>query len=93
MSEAAPSKQRGRKPTNRVGQKLGFYTVLEDSGKRQNGNVVWVMRCQCGRIQERTFRRNGIPGSVPMCPECAGAKRAHARKMKRLRSEFFEDGS
>lgn len=33
-----------------VGQKYNFLTVLEDSGKRQCGAVIWKCQCECGNI-------------------------------------------
>jgi len=31
-----------------TGQRFGRLTVLYDTGKRKNGNVVWHCRCDCG---------------------------------------------
>ena len=37
------------KPKNLIGQKFNRLTVLEDTGKRKNGSVVWLCRCDCFR--------------------------------------------
>jgi len=34
------------------GQKFSRLTVLEDSGKRRKGRVVWLCRCDCGNLAE-----------------------------------------
>ena len=35
---------------NLIGQTFGELTVLEDSGERQNRNVLWKCQCSCGNI-------------------------------------------
>lgn len=40
------------KPKNLIGQKFNRLTVLEDTGKRKNGSVVWLCRCDCGNLCE-----------------------------------------
>ena len=40
------------KPKNIIGQKFNRLTVLEDTGKRKNGSVVWLCKCDCGNICE-----------------------------------------
>ena len=35
-----------------TGQQFGRLTVIEDTGRRNNGNVVWRCRCSCGKIIE-----------------------------------------
>lgn len=33
-----------------TGQKIGYLTVLEDSGKRYDNKVIWKCLCECGNI-------------------------------------------
>lgn len=40
------------KKLNRVGQKFGRLTVIEDSGRRKNGCVAWECKCDCGNLVE-----------------------------------------
>ena len=40
------------KSKNLIGQKFNRLTVLEDTGKRKNGSVVWLCKCDCGNICE-----------------------------------------
>lgn len=40
------------KPKNLIGQKFNRLTVLADTGKRKNGSVVWLCKCDCGNLCE-----------------------------------------
>lgn len=40
------------KPKNLIGQKFNRLTVLKDTGKRKNGSVVWLCKCDCGNLCE-----------------------------------------
>lgn len=40
------------KPKNIIGQKFNRLTVLEDTGKRKNGSVIWLCQCDCGNTCE-----------------------------------------
>lgn len=45
-----------------TGQQFGYLTVIEDTGERSNGNVVWLCECQCGnkkKIRAGDLYRNG----------------------------------
>ena len=35
-----------------MGKKFNRLTVIEDTGKRKNGSVVWLCRCDCGNLCE-----------------------------------------
>lgn len=41
---------RARAKTELIGQKIGFLTILGDSGKRQGTNIVYKCLCDCGNI-------------------------------------------
>jgi len=40
------------KPKNLIGKKFNRLTVIEDTGKRKNGSVVWLCQCDCGKFCE-----------------------------------------
>lgn len=40
------------KPIDLTGKKFGRLTVIEDTGKRKNGQVVWLCKCECGNETE-----------------------------------------
>lgn len=40
------------KPKNLIGKKFNRLTVIEDTGKRKNGSVVWLCQCDCGQFCE-----------------------------------------
>lgn len=33
-----------------IGQVFGKLTVIEDSGERRNGGIIWICKCECGSI-------------------------------------------
>lgn len=37
-----------------TGQRFGQLTVLSDTGKRKNGRVIWLCKCDCGQEVERS---------------------------------------
>lgn len=39
-----------RNTKNLIGQKFGELTVIQDSGERQNRNILWICKCSCGNI-------------------------------------------
>ncbi|MCD7751781.1 MAG: hypothetical protein LUI10_08615 [Lachnospiraceae bacterium] len=42
------------------GCRIGNLTVMNDSGERKNGYIVWNCRCDCGsmvRVDKRTLER------------------------------------
>lgn len=40
-----------------TGKQFGYHTALEPTAKRQGSNVIWKMKCVCGRIIEKqTYR-------------------------------------
>lgn len=59
--------QQGKKNLNDLsGQHFGFLTVLKDTGKRQNKNVVWLCKCVCGNETE-VLTTNLRDGSTKSC--------------------------
>ena len=40
------------KARNLIGQKFNRLTVLEDTGKRKNGSIIWLCQCDCGNLCE-----------------------------------------
>ena len=42
----------GRPIVNRIGQRFGKLIVINDSGKRKIGRVIWLCKCDCGNITE-----------------------------------------
>lgn len=42
----------GGRKIDMTGQKFGRYTVLNDSGRRCRGEVLWTCRCECGNTRE-----------------------------------------
>lgn len=55
-----------------TGQRFGHFTALYPIDKRDNsGYVVWVMRCDCGNIEERSLHNVGsCYKKNHMCHEC-----------------------
>lgn len=49
----------GSKPKDITGQKIGRLTVIEDTGKRNETNVVWKCQCDCGNFIETSSRNLG----------------------------------
>lgn len=51
---------------NLTGKKFGRLTVIEDSGKRSGGKVVWLCLCDCGN--KKLVRSNNlISGNTKSC--------------------------
>ena len=48
-----------------AGQRFGFLTVIEDSGERRRGSVVWRCRCDCGN--EKLISTSSLAGGVKSC--------------------------
>lgn len=51
-----------------IGQQFGYLTVIEDSGERADGSVVWFCKCKCGntkKIRARDLKRKG--GGTKSC--------------------------
>lgn len=81
-----------------TGQKFGRLTALYPTDKREGkGYIVWVMKCDCGNIEERSLHslnaRSGIHGrrkkKIPMCCECrekynSTSKQTHGDSKTRL---------
>lgn len=62
-------------PKMQIGDKYGYLTIIEDSGRRdKNGNVIWKCQCDCGNL---IFRRaDVITRSLIMgCTISCGCKR------------------
>ena len=47
-------------------QKFGFLTVIKDSGKRKNHQIVWLCECECGNKTE-VITTNLVNGSTKSC--------------------------
>ena len=57
----------GKKNINDLtGQIFGFLTVVKDTGKRQNKNVIWLCKCKCGNETE-VITSNLHDGSTQSC--------------------------
>lgn len=42
-------------PIMQIGDKYGYLTIIEDSGRRgKNGDVIWKCQCECGNIVHRS---------------------------------------
>lgn len=42
--------QKQRSTKNLIGKKFGKLTVIEDSGERYDKNIIWLCKCDCGRL-------------------------------------------
>ena len=51
---------------NRIGERFGKLTVIEDTGKRENGKVVWKCQCDCGNFCE-VSSNSLITGNTKSC--------------------------
>jgi len=49
-----------------TGQKFGRLTVIEKTGKRLCGHIVWKCQCECGNIAE-VMGRNLLTGHTKSC--------------------------
>ena len=65
-----------------IGQKFGRLTVLEDTGKRKKGRIVWLCRCDCGR-ETNVMGDNLSRGHTQSCG-CLQAEAA-SRNIKEFR--------
>lgn len=59
------------KPKDRAGEVYGALTIIGPTEKRaNNGEVVWLCRCECGKQVERlqtTLIRSVKLGFIPSC--------------------------
>lgn len=51
-------------------QTRGHLTALYPSGAYEDGQTVWVWRCQCGKLLHKPLSAVGY-GGMTMCPDCA----------------------
>lgn len=75
------------KSTNLAGYTVGQLTVVEDSGKRQGGSVLWRCRCTCGGEILLT-RGKILSGSVTDCG-CVPHPRSERGKLEDLTGKTF----
>lgn len=58
-------------PKMQIGDKYGYLTIVEDSGRRRsNGEVVWKCQCECGNIVHRStdsIMQSVVKGCVISC--------------------------
>ncbi len=47
-------KKRSHRFIDRTGQQFDYLTVIKDTGKLKHHCAVWLCRCRCGKIVERT---------------------------------------
>ena len=55
-----------------VGKRFGWLTVIEDTGKRKNGFVVWICQCDCGGLKE--VRTTSLRAGATKSCGCYGRK-------------------
>lgn len=67
------------KPKNQLeGKPFGRWTVVSDSGKRDRGNILWNVRCECGT--ERVMRADNLKAGKSLSCGCLEAELSAARK-------------
>lgn len=67
----------GRKQ-NWTGKTQGKLTVLSESGRDAQGNVLWLCRCECGA--EVTKSNNSLKGGVKSCSAACGVAESNAAR-------------
>ena len=68
------------KPKNIIGKKFNRLTVLEDTGKRKNGSVIWLCQCDCGNICE--INGGGLTRTNHPIKSCGCLKKETDKKPK-----------
>lgn len=63
---AAGKEQGIKNKKDLVGQTFGYLTVIKDTGKRENRNVIWLCQCKCGNETE-VLTTNLQNGSTKSC--------------------------
>lgn len=83
------------------GEKYGLLTALHPVG-RQNGNVLWLLQCECGRLAQRTLgslNTSRKKHQEPQCTEClvelrrGRASSKYAERIARRIVQYEETGS
>lgn len=77
-----------RSPTPILGQKFGRLSPLLDTGKRKQGQAVWLCNCDCGNVCE-VQSGNLRSGNTKSC----GCLNSEKRKTSSLRHGEFKDGT
>ena len=61
-----------------TGRRFGRLTVIEDSGRRRGGCVLWRCRCDCGG--EALYTRGQLTGGKAVSCGCQRRRGGHARR-------------
>ena len=74
-----------------TGQVVGRLTVIEDSGIRRNGEILWRCRCECGAevLVQGSHLRSGTKScgclrrdrSIEFCKQLWGLYREQKKKL------------
>lgn len=65
---------------NWAGVVQGKLTVIEEAGRDEHGNVLWLCRCECG--QEVFKSNNNLNGGVKSCSTSCGVAESNAARAK-----------
>lgn len=60
-------------PRNLAGKRFGKITVVEESGETASGNILWKVRCDCGREYElpsNAFSTSALAKLNGACQRC-----------------------
>lgn len=76
---------------NLTGQRFSRLVVLEDTGKRQHGKVVWLCKCDCGKFTE-ALSASLRSGNTKSCI-CSRGGMLQGRKYKGKNNPHYKHGS